>query len=154
MGKWRPMNGNESIDCCVSLHSCHIHIHQCMYIYIRSIYIVGLNLRRFTCKLMGRPNLRTCSIIGVLFESTLPATLSWNGLERHKKNVAKAKWKLWNKYTKRAIRDLWQALMATQIFVKWLPKYLFNQSETGIVYFEYIHETLRIKQNWMKSPFS
>lgn len=66
----------------------------------------------------------------------VPATLSSNGLKRHKKNVAKAKWKLWNKYTKRAIRDLWQAFMATQIFVKCLPKYLFNQSRTGYCVFE------------------
>lgn len=104
-----------------SVYICIYHT----YICIRGIYIVGFNLRRFTCKLMGRPNLRTCPIIGVLFESAVPATLSWIGLERHKKNVAKAKRKLWNKYTKRAIRDLWQAFMATQIFVKCLPKYLF-----------------------------
>lgn len=29
--------------------------------------------------------------------------------------------------TKRAFRDLWHAFMATQIFVKCQPKYLFNQ---------------------------
>lgn len=56
------------------------HTYTSVYIpYIRCIYvcIVSFNLRSFTCKLMGRPNLRTCPIIGVLSESA-PSLLRWS----------------------------------------------------------------------------
>lgn len=126
------------------IHTHNLYVHISVY-YVYAIYIVGFNLRRFTCKLMGRPNLRTCPIIGVLFESLTPApsSLRCGASGRKKKNnikKPKAKWKLLNIYTKRAYRDLWQAFMATQIFVKCQHKYLFNQSTISTYLLNIIRE--------------
>lgn len=129
------MNGNESIDCCVSLHSVYMYTIYTLYICM----YCELQLEVIYMQIDGAAELTHVPNNWSTFQKRpVPATLVWRGI---KKNVAKAKWKLWNKYTKRAIRDLWQAFMATQIFVKCLPKYLFNQSRTGIVsivYFKYI----------------
>lgn len=113
------------------------HTYTSVYIpYIRWIYVYvlwastwgHLHANWWAAELTHVPNNWS-----TFWKRPVPATLVWRGI---KKNVAKAKWKLWNKYTKRAIRDLWQAFMATQIFVKCLPKYLFNQSRTGYCVFE------------------
>lgn len=87
---WMEMNQLIAAFLCIPDTHTYIHTPQiCIRICVYNVYaeyIVGFNLRRFTCKLMGRPNLRTCPIIGVLFESAAaPATSCYRLRERHKK---------------------------------------------------------------------